>query len=57
MMEFPQQDLSLQVQMLDPQELAKRKDEAAAAMRNSPNKWNSERENNEEYIEQLKKRK
>ena len=56
-MEFPQEDLSLQEQMLDPQELAKRKEEAAAAMRNSLNKWNSEREKNEEYIEQLKKRK
>jgi len=56
-MAFPQEDLSLQEQMLDPQELAKRKDEAAAAMRNSLNKWNSEREKNEEYIEQLKKRK
>ena len=56
-MEFPREDLSLQEQMLDPQELAKRKEEAAAAMRNSLNKWNSEREKNEEYIEQLKKRK
>ena len=47
-MEIPQEDLSLQEQMLDPQELAKRKNEAAAAMRNSLNKWNSEREKNEE---------
>ena len=50
-MEFPQEDLSLQEQIMDAQELSKRKDEAAAAMRKSLNKWNSEREKNEEYIE------
>ena len=47
----------VQEQMLDPQELARRKEETAAAMRQSLNKWNSEREKNQEYIEDIRKRK
>jgi len=42
---------------MDPQELARRKEETAAAMRQSLNKWNSEREKNQEYIEDIRKRK
>merc|ERR1712106_933566 len=43
--------------MGDPQELARRKEETAAAMRQSLDKWNSEREKNQEYIEDIRKRK
>ena len=42
-MEFAQEEAVLQEQMLDPQEIARRKEEAAAAMRQSLNKWNLER--------------
>jgi len=56
-MDFSREESALQEQMLDPQELGKRKEETAAAMRQSLNKWNSEREKNQEYIEDIKKRK
>ena len=56
-MDFSEEESSVQEQMLDPQELARRKEETAAAMRQSLNKWNSEREKNQEYIDKLRKRK
>eukprot|EP00092_Neocalanus_flemingeri_P012244 GFUD01013200.1.p1 GENE.GFUD01013200.1~~GFUD01013200.1.p1 ORF type:complete len:272 (+),score=109.55 GFUD01013200.1:55-870(+) len=56
-MEISQEELVFQEQMMDPQELAKRKDKAAAIMRQSLQKWNSEREKNEEYIEQMRQNK
>jgi len=56
-MEFAQEEAALQEQMLDPQEIARRKEEAAAAMRQSLMKWNSERAKNQEDIEELKRRK
>merc|ERR1712106_1217214 len=46
-----------QEQMMDPQEIARRKEETAAGMRQSLNKWNTEREKNQEYIEEIRKRK
>jgi len=55
-MEFAGQEELLE-EVMDPQEIARRKEEAAAAMRQSLNKWNSEREKNEEYIEELRRRK
>jgi len=56
-MEFLQEEEVLQEQMIDPQEIERRKEEAAAAMRQSLNKWNSEREKNENDIEELRRRK
>jgi len=53
-MEPSQEDLGLQEQLLDPKEIAKRKQETAAAMKESLKKWKSERESNEEYIKQMK---
>jgi len=56
-MEFSQEDSPLQEQIMDPQELARRKELAATAMRESLQKWNSEREKNEAYIEKMKRAK
>jgi len=41
-------------QLIDPNEVAKRKEVTAAAMKESLKKWKSEREKNEEYIKQMK---
>ena len=56
-MEHSREELAPQEQMMDPQELARRKELAANAMRTSLKKWNSERENNEAYIEKMKRAK
>jgi len=53
-MEVSQEDVCLQQELLNPEELAKRKQETASAMKESLKKWKSEREKNEEYIQQMK---
>ena len=56
-MEISQEEIAFQEQMMDPQELAKRKEDAAAAMRQSLQKWNSERSKNQDDIEQMRRNK
>ena len=52
-----QEEAIMQGKDLDPQEVAKTKEEAAAVIKQSIERWNSEKEKNEEEIEKIRKRK
>jgi len=52
-----QDDSAIPEQILDPEELSKKKEETATVMRKALEKWGSEKEKNEEEIEKIRKRK